>query len=73
VSLPRQTSWEEVVRRFRALGWTGPWSGAKHPFTVKGTRKQRIPNPHDSDVGVPLLKEILRQAGITADEWNDAL
>jgi len=38
----------------------------------KGTHKQRIPNPHQSDIHVSLLREILRQAGITDDEWERA-
>jgi hypothetical protein len=54
------------------LGWTGPFYGGKHPFMIKGTHKQRIPNPHGGDVRLPLLREILRQAGITDDEWNAA-
>jgi predicted RNA binding protein YcfA (HicA-like mRNA interferase family) len=70
VPLPRQTSWTDLVRRFRALGWDGPLYGGKHPFMVKGTRKQRIPNPHQGDIGAPLLRELLRQAGIAVDEWN---
>jgi predicted RNA binding protein YcfA (HicA-like mRNA interferase family) len=72
VGLPRQTSFEELVRKFRALGWRGPVSGGKHPFMVKGTHKQRIPNPHGDDIRVPLLREILRQAGISDGEWNSA-
>lgn len=40
---------------------------------VKGAHKQRIPNPHGGDDGVrvALLKEILRQAGISEEEWTD--
>jgi predicted RNA binding protein YcfA (HicA-like mRNA interferase family) len=28
-----------------------------------------IPNPHQSDISVGLLQRILRQAGITREEW----
>ncbi len=28
-----------------------------------------IPNPHDGDVGVGLLARLLRQAGLSRDEW----
>ncbi len=35
-----------------------------------GTRKVHIPNPHMSDtIHVSLLKEILKQAGITEKQW----
>jgi len=39
---------------------------------VKGTLKVRIPNPHQGDISKPLVAEILRQAGSTAQEWDDA-
>ena len=28
-----------------------------------------IPNPHKKEIGVDLLARILRQAGISKDEW----
>lgn len=37
-----------------------------------GTLKLRIPNPHYADIGPVLLMEILRQAGITKEEWENA-
>jgi predicted RNA binding protein YcfA (HicA-like mRNA interferase family) len=40
---------------------------------IKGRKKIRIPNPHGSgDIDVSLLKEILRQAGISDEEWDEA-
>ncbi len=35
----------------------------------KGKLKVRVPNPHGEDIGVDLLKRILRQAGISEEEW----
>ena len=55
----------------RELGFEGPYSGAKHQFMLRGNRTVRVPNPHGSDIGVDLLKRILRQAGVSADEWNE--
>jgi len=37
---------------------------------VKGGLKVRIPNPHQQDIGVPLLRELLRQAGISSGDWE---
>jgi hypothetical protein len=37
---------------------------------IKGTQKARIPNPHLTDIGVSLVKEILRQAGISTQDWD---
>ncbi len=66
------TSRKELIRKFRALGYTGPFSGGRHQFMVKGRQKIRIPNPHMNDIGVSLLKEILRQAGIPSNDWDEA-
>jgi hypothetical protein len=39
---------------------------------IKGSQKIRIPNPHSADIGVSLIKEILRQAGIDPKDWEKA-
>lgn len=64
---------KELIRKFRSLGYVGPFSGTKHQFMKKGKKKIRIPNPHKSgDVHISLVKEILRQAGINDKEWDNA-
>jgi predicted RNA binding protein YcfA (HicA-like mRNA interferase family) len=63
---------KELIRKLRALGYSGPFSGGKHQFMIKGSQKLRIPNPHISDIGVSLIKEILRQAGISTQDWDKA-
>lgn len=61
----------ELIRKFRALGYSGPFSGGKHQFMIKGRQKVRVPNPHGKgEIGVSLLKEILQQAVIKEEEWN---
>jgi predicted RNA binding protein YcfA (HicA-like mRNA interferase family) len=71
--MPSHISRRELIRKFRSLGYEGPFTGKKHQFMIKGTRKIRIPNPHVSkDIHVSLLKEILRQAGISDEEWKKA-
>lgn len=62
----------EIVRKFRSLGYSGPFSGGKHQFMTKGGQKIRIPNPHIEDIGVSLIKEILRQSGISHEAWDKA-
>ncbi len=69
MTIPRK----ELIRKFRSLGYSGPFSGGKHQFMVKGQKKIRIPNPHRGrDIHISLVKEILRQAGISDDEWDKA-
>jgi predicted RNA binding protein YcfA (HicA-like mRNA interferase family) len=60
----------DLVRGFHACGFEGPFSGGKHPFMVKGDRTIAIPNPHKQEIGRELLARILRQAGISRQEWE---
>jgi len=60
----------ELVRRFRALGFDGPYQEGKHPFMVRGDLRIPVPNPHEGDIGVDLLGRILRIAGISREEWE---
>lgn len=60
-SIPRR----ELIRKFKSLGFEGPYSGGRHQFMKKGSLKVRIPNPHGSnEIHISLVKEIIRQAGI---------
>jgi predicted RNA binding protein YcfA (HicA-like mRNA interferase family) len=64
---------KDLVRKFRNLGFTGPFSGGRHQFMVKGELKIRVTNPHKAgEVSESLIHEILRQAGISKDEWKEA-
>jgi predicted RNA binding protein YcfA (HicA-like mRNA interferase family) len=69
--MPKPISWRELVRRLREMGFEGPAWGGKHPFMIKGSFKLRIPNDHSEDIRPALLKEILRQAKISLDEWGN--
>jgi predicted RNA binding protein YcfA (HicA-like mRNA interferase family) len=60
----------DLVNYFRKYGFDGPYSGGKHPFMIKGDLTLTIPNPHQKDIGRELLKRILRQAGISKEEWE---
>ena len=42
--MPRTLSRRELIRRFRALGYTGPFSGGRHQFMVRGEKKIRWPS-----------------------------
>ena len=66
----RSVSLRNLIKRLRELGFDGPYSGGRHIFMSKEVLKVRIPNPHKTDVSKHLLAEILRQAGISKDEWN---
>lgn len=64
---------KDLIRKFRNLGFSGPYSGGRHQFMAKGELKVRIPNPHKTqDISDSLIAEILRQAGIPKNDWNKA-
>lgn len=62
-----------MIRKFRNLGFEGPHAGSTHSFMRKGKLTVAIPNKHKGDeIGRPLLKELLRQAGISELDWMNA-
>ncbi|MCL6612325.1 MAG: type II toxin-antitoxin system HicA family toxin [Peptococcaceae bacterium] len=67
----KPVSRRELIRRLREFGFEGPFSGGRHSFMRRGQLKLRVPNPHEGDIGVSLLKEILRQAGISENQWKN--
>ena len=49
-----------------------PFLRGKHQFMSRGDLKVRAPNPHGSgEISASLLREILRQAGISEEEWDE--
>jgi len=62
-------SWEDLVKRLRKLGFEGPYRGGKHPYMVKADLTLTIPNPHLREIGVDLLRRILRQAELSREKW----
>lgn len=69
--MPKNISWRKLVQKFQRLGFDGPYSGGRHLFMMRDDFKIRIPNPHRSDVSKHLVSEILRQAGILNEEWEN--
>jgi predicted RNA binding protein YcfA (HicA-like mRNA interferase family) len=60
----------DLIRYLSQLGFEGPFSGGKHQFVLRESLTVHVPNPHDGDIGVGLLLRILRQAGISREEWE---
>ncbi|MEO8072439.1 MAG: type II toxin-antitoxin system HicA family toxin [Acidobacteriota bacterium] len=61
---------KDLISYLRQLGFDGPYSGGKHQFMKKDVLKIRIPNPHQSDIGMTLLTNILKQANIERKIWE---
>lgn len=63
---------KKLIATLKLFGFEGPFSGGKHQFMKRDSLKIRIPNPHGSkEIHVSLVKEILRQAGISESDWDN--
>ena len=73
--LPKQTKRRVLIKRFRELGFEGPFFGTgPHPeFMSRGSLDVKLPNEHAGAIRAPLLKRILQSAGISEAEWLDGL
>ncbi len=69
--MPKLTpvSRRELVQRLHELGFEGPYAGGRHPQMRRGDVTLIIPNPHEGEIGVGFLSRLLRQGGITREEW----
>jgi len=61
---------KNLINAFHQLGFTGPYASGKHEYMQRDGLKVRIPNPHQSDISVGLLKRILEEAGVSQSEWE---
>ncbi len=69
--MPKSLSLRNLIKKFKKFGFDGPYPGGRHMFMIKGDLKVRVPNPHKSDISKSLVSEILRQAGISAKDWDN--
>ena len=60
-----------MVRRLRELGFEGPYlSSGPHPYYMKKEDLTvDLPNPHKQEIGIDLLKKVLKRAEISREEW----
>ena len=61
---------KDLIRDLKLSGFEGPHAGGKHEFMVKGNLRLTVPNPHQGEIGKDLLSRILKQAGISREEWE---
>jgi len=61
-----------VVKKLRKLGFDGPYGGGKHVFMRHPQTRMKISVPihKGRDIPVGTLGAILRQSGISVDEWS---
>lgn len=63
---------QQVIRKLRELGFSGPIPGGRHIRMVWPETGQIIPIPmhKGKDVSVGLIRAIIREVGLTPEEWN---
>jgi predicted RNA binding protein YcfA (HicA-like mRNA interferase family) len=60
----------ELIAVFRRIGYAGPKPGGKHDYMIRGNHAITVPNPHGHDISREFLGRILKQAGISREEWE---
>jgi hypothetical protein len=64
----------EFIRKVRALGFAGPYSGTRHQFLIFRQHRQTIPT--NSEYSVPQVRMLLRQVEailgrkISVEHWD---
>ncbi|MDB6123569.1 MAG: hypothetical protein JWQ71_2562 [Pedosphaera sp.] len=64
----------EFIRKLRAFGFEGPFSGTRHQFMVLGQHRQTIPT--NAEYSVPQVRMLLRQVEailgrtISLNDWD---
>ena len=64
----------DFIRKLRAPGFDGPFSGTRHQFMVLGLHRQTIPT--NSEYSVPQVRMLIRQVEsilgrpVSLDEWD---
>lgn len=64
------TKRRDLIAGLRKLGFTGPEPGGKHGVMRRGEITLPIPNPHHGDISKEFLLRILKEAGISREEWD---
>jgi len=59
-----------LIEKLGVLGFEGPFSGGKHEYMERGRHRIFIPNPHKGEIGVVLLRLMLKELGITSEKFN---
>jgi predicted RNA binding protein YcfA (HicA-like mRNA interferase family) len=59
----------KFIQRLHELGFKGPFAGGKHPQMKRGNVTLIIPNEHEGEIGPGFLSRLLRQAGVSREEW----
>ncbi len=60
----------EAVRRFQKAGWTAVRQKGFHVMLTKPGYQWTLSVPQHGELGPGLLRKLIRQAGLTTEEFN---
>ena len=66
----RLCSGAEAVQKFRRVGWTVARQRGSHVMMVKSGYEYTLSIPQHEELGPGLLRKLIRQAGVTVEEFN---
>ncbi|HDL19897.1 MAG TPA: type II toxin-antitoxin system HicA family toxin [Nitrospirae bacterium] len=61
----------EAVRKFQRAGWMVVRQKGSHVMLIKPGYQWTLSIPQHSELGPGLLRKLIRQAGITVEEFSD--
>ncbi|HET6402490.1 MAG TPA: type II toxin-antitoxin system HicA family toxin [Candidatus Kapabacteria bacterium] len=61
---------KDLIAALRKAGFHGPNAGGKHDYMLRDNHAVTIPNPHGRDISEYFLRDLLKQAGISREEWE---
>jgi len=67
----RLCSGAEAVRKFQRAGWSAARQKGSHVMMTKPDHQWTLSIPQHSELGPGLLRKLIRQAGLTTEEFNE--
>lgn len=67
----RLCSGTEAVQKFHRAGWTVARQRGSHVMMVKSGYEYTLSIPQHDKLGPGLLRKLIRQAGLSVEEFND--
>lgn len=67
----RLCSGAEAVRKFEKAGWTAVRQKGSHVMMTKPGYQWTLSVPQHPELGIGILTKLLKQAGITINEFNN--
>jgi predicted RNA binding protein YcfA (HicA-like mRNA interferase family) len=61
----------EAVRKFQRAGWSAVRQKGSHVMLTKPGYQWTLSIPQHSELGPGLLRKLIRQAGLTVEEFNE--